>query len=146
MSEVGWYETKLRIVAGTREYASRIEESPSFQILNRALEMVAEQYNGKMVQAVKDYFGNETQCDLAVVVPNFERGVGIKVDRLNGAVRFIYDPYGGYDKIAQDIADALIQNYTAIALIRAMKSLGYKVREESAKAGQRGNVALIGVM
>lgn len=146
MSEVGWYETKLRIVAGTREYASRIEESPSFQILQRAVEMVAERYNGTITQAVKDYFGNETQCNLAIVVPNFERGIGIKIERANGAVSFAYDPYGGYDEIAQELADAITQNYTAIALIRAMKSLGYKVREEPAGTGQKENVVLIGVM
>lgn len=146
MSEVGWYETKLRIVAGTREYASRIEESPSFQILQRAVEMVSELYHGTMTQGVKDYFGNETQCNLAITVPGFERGIGIKIDRANGAVSFVYDPYGGYDEIAQELSDAITQNYAAIALIRAMKSLGYKVREEPAKAGQRRNVALIGVM
>jgi hypothetical protein len=71
--------------------------------------------------------------------------VGIKADRQTGVVNFVYDPYGGYESIAQDIADEITQCYTTIALIRAMRSLGYEVKEEAPEHRQK-SVMLVGVM
>lgn len=146
MSEVGWYNSEIKVLAGVKEYASNIEESPCFRILHQAMEMVAEEHHGSLVNAVVDYNGRETVCDLALVTPEFSRGIGIKVDRESGALKFAYDPYGGYEAIATAVTEAITQYYTTIALIEAMKSLGYEVREEPAENKPRKKVMITGVM
>ncbi|MEM2941653.1 MAG: DUF1257 domain-containing protein [Thermoproteota archaeon] len=134
MSEIGMYRSQLRFpLKFTLEMgggAVDLEKFLSFQILKEAMEMVAEKHKGELVRSIKDYYGRETKCDLAVSIPDFGRGIGIQVDRESGAIDFVYDPYGGYEKVAQEIIDEVTQNYIGIAVIRAMKSLGYSVREE----------------
>ena len=141
ISEIGWYKSVLRL-AGVRTFASNIEANPSFQILKRALEMIAQKHGGTLVDQVIDFSGQRTKCDLAVSTPEFSRGVGIRVDRNTGSVTFLYDQYGGYEQVARNITEEITQNYVAIALIRAMKSLGYKVEEEISK--EREGVVLVG--
>jgi len=145
MSQVGVYRSQIRIIAGVKTYASNIEASPAFQIMQKAMEVVSQQHNGTLSRTVTDYYGRQTECDFAVITQEVPRGVGIKIDRQTGAVNFVFDPYGGYQATAQAITDEITQSYTAIALIRAMKSLGYKVEEEVPQRGQK-SVMLVGVM
>jgi hypothetical protein len=107
--------------------------------------MVAQEHNGSITNAVTDYYGRATTCDLAVIMPSLPRGIGVKINRRTGAVTFNYDSYGGYEPVAKSIADEITQNYTTIALIRAMKSLGYDVEEEPA-SNKRKTVVLVGKM
>lgn len=140
MSEIGLYKSKIRLAL--KAFASNIEASPSFQILKRSLEIVVDECGGTLTNYVVDSMGRKTFCDFAVITPNFSRGVGIKIDRKTGKVTFLYDAYGGYSDVAQKIADTITQNYTAIAMIRAMKSLGYNVVEETSK--ERETIVLVG--
>lgn len=143
MSEIGLYRTRLNIVIDIKKGASALEQDPLFQMLRRAMEIVAERHCGELTQKVKDRFGRETACDIAIKIPEFPLGLGIQVDRRNGAVDFTYDRSGFRNPVVQKIRDEIVQNYTALAVIRAMKSLGYEVMEEP-----RGQdvVALVGVL
>jgi hypothetical protein len=140
LSEIGLYKSRIRL--NLKEYTSNIEASPSFEILERSLEMVADEHGGRLTNYVMDSLGRKTHCDLAIVTPAFSRGVGVKIDRRTGKVMFLYDKYGGYDDIVRKITDEITQNYVAIALIRTMKSLGYHVEEEANK--ERETVVLVG--
>ena len=125
-----------------KSYASNIEASPSFQILTRSLEIVVDEFGGSLTNYVVDYMGRKTFCDFAIITPNFSRGVGVKIDRKTGEVTFLYDAYGGYSDVARKITDMITQNYIAISMIRAMKSLGYNVVEETSK--ERETIVLVG--
>lgn len=140
MSEIGLYKSRIRLAL--KSYASNIEASPSFEILKKSLEIVAEEYGGTLTNYVVDSIGRKAFCDFAIVTPSFSRGVGIKIDRRTGRVTFLYDAYGGYGNVAQKITDAITQNYVAIAMIRAMKSLGYNVAEGTSE--KRETIVLVG--
>lgn len=133
MSEIGWYKSELKV--------RRAKGSPSLQVFQKALEMVVDEHGGKLATEVSDYYGNKTKCEFAIVLPEFLRGIGIQIER-DGSVNFVYDPYGEYERIVQDIVNEITQCYTSIGLIRAMKSLGYRVTDESKK--EEKTVRLIG--
>jgi len=137
LSEIGSYESRIRV----QSYASNIEASPSFEILKKSLEIVAEEHRGRLTNYVMDSVGRKTYCDIAIVTPSFSRGVGIKIDRETGEVMFLYDEYGGFGSIARKITEEITQNYVAITLIRAMKSLGYHVEDMSK---ERETIVLVG--
>jgi len=141
MSNISWYESSINI-AKVRTYSSNIEANPCFQMLRRSLEIVAKETGGKLFNSVTDSIGRATDCDLAVTFPTFTRGIGVKVDRNTGQVAFLYDQSGGYEQLAHKITGEITQNYVSIALISAMKSLGYKVEEENDE--QRETVRLVG--
>jgi len=127
--------------------ASNIEASPSFEILKKSLEIVAEKHRGRLTNYVMDSVGRKTYCDIAIVTPSFSRGVGIKIDRETGEVTFLYDEYGGFRSIARKITEEITQNYVAITLIRAMKSLGYHVEDVSHvedMSKERETIVLVG--
>lgn len=104
--------------------------------------MVVDECGGTLTNYVVDSMGRKTFCDFAIITSNFSRGVGIKIDRKTGEVKFLYDAYGGYSDVARKITDMITQNYTAIALIRTMKSLGYNVVEETRR--ERETIVLVG--
>jgi len=141
MSEIGWYKSIIRL-AKLRAYSSNVEANPSFQLLKRSLEILAQEHDGTLTNYVTDSLGRRTACDLAITTADFSRGVGIKIDKNTGEVTFLYDQYGGYGQAARKITEEITQNYVAIALIRAMKSLGYDVEEERSK--ERATVVLVG--
>jgi len=140
LSEIGLYKSRIRLAL--KSYASNIEASPSFEILRKSLEIVAEEYGGTLTNYIVDSMGRKAFCDFAIVTPSFSRGVGIRIDRKTGGVTFLYDAYGGYGDVARKITDAITQNYVAIAMIRAMKSLGYNVVDETST--ERETIVLVG--
>jgi hypothetical protein len=130
LSRIGWYKSRIRVQAPA-----------SFEVLKKSLEIVAEEHSGRLTNYVMDSVGGKTYCDMAVVTPSFSRGVGVKIDRDTGEVTFLYDEYGGFGGIARKIVEEITQNYVAITLIRAMRSLGYYV--EDASEG-RETIVLVG--
>lgn len=141
MSEIGWYKSRIRL-AKVAAYSSNIETDPSFQLLKRSLALFTQEHGGTLTNYVTDSLGRKTLCDLAIMTAEFSRGVGIKIDKNTGEVTFLYDQYSGYAQAAQRMAEEITQNYVAIALIRAMNSLGYDVKEERSK--ERAGVVLVG--
>lgn len=129
-SRIGWYKSKIRM----RSHASNIEANPAFQILKRSVEIVANENNGSLIDFVVGQNGTKKKCKLAVKTAKFKRGVGISINPKTGKVNFLYDSYGGYGKTAKQITEQITQNYVAISLIRAMKSLGYNVMEKKSES------------
>jgi len=142
MSEIGWYKSDIKLSDMTT-HRSNIESHPCFEILKKSLEMVAKEHKGNLTNYVNSYSGDKTPCNLAINTPEFSRGIGIKIDTNTGEVNFLYDSYGGYEKLVQDLTDEITQNYIAIALIRVMKSRGYRISEE--KSEQQTSITLVGV-
>lgn len=142
MSEIGWYKSDIKL-SDVTTHRSNIESHPCFEILKRSLEAVAKEHKGNLTKYVTSYGGDKTPCDLAMSTPEFSRGVGIKIDTNTGEVNFLYDSYGGHEKLVQDITNEISQNYIAIALIRVMKSHGYHVNQE--RSEQPTSVKLVGV-
>jgi hypothetical protein len=125
MSEIGWYKSQLRV--------KKAKGNPSFHVLQQALEMVAHDHKGKLTSEITDYYGKKRNCESAIILPEFPRGIGIKIEQ-DGTVNFAYDAFGGYEKVVQNIINEITQCYTTISLIRVMKSLGYRVTDESIKS------------
>lgn len=138
MSQVAMYRTRLNFGIALRGGNVGVEHLLS--ILGEAVQVVANDHGGRVTKAVHDGYGRSTPCDFAVVAPKVPHGVGIVIDKQNGTLDLVHDCARN---TAQEISDAIIQSYVAIATIRAMKALGYRVREEPT---ERRVVALTAVL
>ncbi len=145
MSLLSAYSTQIRVAPpsgpGRRSH-------PTWELLRQAVEATAEELGGEVQDSIVDYYGNRVACDFALVTPGFPRGLGVKVSPATGEVRFLYDPYGGYEQQVGRIRDALTQNYTALAVARALAIMNYAVEVEEAKAAdeQGKRVVVRGVL
>lgn len=147
MSHMASYKTKLRVNPACVTRSAR-QRDQTWKLLHAAAETAARDLGGKVVDAVSDYYGRHVPCDLAVVTPGFPRGVGMRVSPSTGDVTFIYDSYGDYRGVAKQVTDAIVQNYTAMAVAKALQALHYDVEyeETSEKPGRGRTVTVRGVM
>lgn len=132
LSIISSYSTRIR-VAPRAARGSGSKTDPTWQMLHEAVIAAAAQLGGEVRSEVLDYNGATRACDFAVVGPGFPRGVGVSVSP-GGEVRFMYDDYGGYKHQAKAICDLITQNYTTMAVSRALRSLNYEV--EVAESGE----------
>lgn len=145
MSLLSAYSTQIRVAPnlgpGTRS-------DPTWGLLEKALRVTAEEFGGELKEGIVDYYGNYQACDFALVTLAFPRGLGVKVSPVTGEVRFLYDPYGGYEGHARRLQDALTQNYTALAVAEALRTLNYEVEmeEEVLSGGPEKRVVVRGVL
>ena len=132
MSHVSSYKTEIRLESALGQGRS-VEEDPGWEILDDAVRATAEELGLEVVHAIRDYYGRSILCDWALTGPSFPRGVGVKVDRTTGEVSFLADTYGGFERVASQIKERVVQNYTAMCVARALKELNYavEVQEES---------------
>ncbi|MHB8928100.1 MAG: hypothetical protein ACYC9Q_10670 [Bacillota bacterium] len=149
MSHIASYKTKIRVKPGSPE-SPATRNAPTWKMLRTAIEAAAEDLGGTIGDSIIDYYNNRRYCDFAVSTPEFRRGVGIRVSRTNGEVRFVYDPYGDTKGAAKAIGDRVTQSYTTLAVARALKELNYDVEVTSgdqaeARAGRR-DVLVRGVL
>lgn len=126
MSHLSTLKTEI-VLATALESGQRVESDPGFEILKQAVETTAAELGFEVGVFIKDYYARNVRCDFALVGPDFPRGVGVKVSRVTGAVEFVYDAYGGYERKARQICDSIVQNYQTIALARALEMLNYTV-------------------
>lgn len=126
MSVISSYRTKIRLAP---ERLVDGELDPTWRIMTDALETTAQEYGGRVTGHITDYYGRQTRCQFALVTPDFPRGVGIRVGS-GGEVTYIYDNYGGYQRVAAQISERITQNYTALAVSRALEELNYSVEFE----------------
>ena len=91
----------------------------------------------------EDVYKRQIYCDWSLAGPIFERGLGIKVDRDTGDVTFICDSYGGYERLAGQIKEKVVQNYIALCVTRALASLNYEVEMEEVKHPTEGKKVLV---
>ncbi|MEM2111587.1 MAG: hypothetical protein QXX08_06890 [Candidatus Bathyarchaeia archaeon] len=140
MSLIGWYKTRIKLDM-MQKYGLNIETHPNFELLRKSIEIVAKKHNGEIRFHVVDALGREKKCDIAFATPDFSRGIGIKIDRNTGELYFLYDKYDDVSNIAKKLSGEVLQHYTAIALINAMKAYGYNVREDETQ--ERDAIILI---
>lgn len=135
MSYVGSYQTKIvvkpkpKYISSVTAENSDIEENPCLEILRLAINAVARDYECSVENFVVDYHGRRTDCDFALKPAGFVRGVGIKIAG-DGHVSFVYDDYAADPLVPRAICDQVTQNYVAIATMRALRELGYRIHEE----------------
>lgn len=144
MSVISSYRTKIRL-ASQRVVDGELD--PTWRIMADALEAAAQEYGGRVTEHITDYYGRQTRCEFALVTPDFPRGVGVRVGA-GGEVTFIYDHYGGYQRVAAEITERITQSYTALAVARALEELNYSVemdehREPAAAGGSRRRAVVV---
>jgi len=144
VSHVSSYKTEIRL-QGIAE-GKPAEEDPGWEILAQAVETVAEELDGRVETSIQDYFGRRAGCDFAVTCPRFPRGVGVRVSRDTGRVSYLFDDYGGYERAASEICDAITQAFVSLAVSRALETMNYEVEVEERQAGSRKEVLVRGVM
>lgn len=142
MSHVALYETQIRLaLSGGSE---NLAADPGWQTLQDAVDVVAKEHGGQVTDSVTDTEGRRTRCDVALSVPEFRRGVGVRVNRGTGEVSFVYDTWGGYERTAQAICAEILQNYTALAVSRALAEMHYQVDVQTvADEGRLGKKVLV---
>jgi hypothetical protein len=144
VSHVSSYATSIvfqHVAAG-----GALTEDPAWEILKDAVQAVAEARGGRVGDRVADVFGRSTRCDVALTLPDFRPGVGVRVDRRTGAVSFVYDAYGKPAEFFDSLTSEIVQNFTAIAVTRALRALNYQVELEEQGQGSGRRVVVRGVL
>jgi len=142
MSHISSYKTEIKLDKALS--AGRlVEEDPGWDVLNEAVHATAEEMNLDVTRTFRDYYGRSIACDWGLVGPDIPRGIGITVDRKTGEVVFSCDPYGGYEKIAGEIKDGVVQNYASLCVAKALAALNYNVEVDEVKHPVEGKKILI---
>ncbi len=142
MSHISSYKTDIRLESAL-EAGSPVQEDPGWDILSEAVNATAEEFNMDVTRSITDFYGRSILCDWALVGPGFPRGLGVIVDKKTGEVRFIADSYGGYERIAGELKDRIIQNYSTICVARALSELNYSVEVDEVKHPLEGKKVLV---
>jgi len=127
VSHLSKFKTEI-VLDSALQAGRKIEDDPGWEILKQAVETAAAELGFEVGVFIKDYYNRNLRCDFVLRGPDFPRGVGVKVSRATGAVEFVYDAYGGYERKAREICDSIVQNYQSIALARALEMLNYTVQ------------------
>lgn len=148
MSLVSSYKTDIRLTQALSE-GKPVEEDPGWELLGEAVATTAEEFRGEVSHTIRDFYGRTFYVDWAVSTPEIPRGIGINVDRKTGHVTFVYDAYGyeAHLHLIQEIKNRVVQNYSALAVSRALSMLNYQVdvsEERAASGGKR--VIVTGVL
>jgi hypothetical protein len=135
------------LVSGALNIKERVKPgSPCFALLRAAMQKVADERRGIIVDEYMDCNGERHECLLAVRTPAFLRAVGVNVDE-EGHVLFVYDaqprakakPQAGQlpadPKAAEAICEEITRNYAALAVRRAMHIHGYRTQQRT-ESGQ----------
>lgn len=143
MSVISHYRTKIRLSA---ERMNGEDMDPTWRLMGDAVEAAAQEYGGKVTDRILDAYGRPLRCDFALVTPSFPRGVGVKVGP-EGDVTFVYDPYDaegrGYRRFCAEITEHIVQNYTALAVAKALGEMNYSVEVDEAEEGPAGSRAVV---
>ncbi len=149
MSHIASYGTKIKVKPGSADGPSS-QTDPTWRMLRAAIEAAAQDLGGTIGNYILDYYNNVRSCDFAVITPEFKRGVGIRVSRTTGEVRFLFDPYGDTRGVAKLICDRITQNYTTLAVAKALRELNYDVEvtagDQAEARGGRRDVLVRGVL
>lgn len=144
MSEESSYSTEIQIYAQNVDQDANIEANPRLQILRKAVQIAAEDFEGEVTDRIVDCDGKETLCLLAIRTKGYPRGVGITIQQ--GKVAYIYDAYGDGKEWGRKISSAINQNYSVIAVMMAQEKLGYRIQVRESHAGVHKNIIVSGGM
>ena len=135
MSVVSRYGTKIRL-SPTRSVAGEVD--PTWRLMEEAVQAAAQDLGGRQVDRIFDAFGNQIPCEFALTTPSFPRGVGVRVGP-EGDVTFVFDHYDqegrGYRRAASEVCETIVQNYTALAVAKALAEMNYSVEVAEAREG-----------
>ena len=150
MSRKVTYRTEIvvpqpQLVSGALNIKERVQPgSPCFALLRAAMQKVADERQGLIVDEYMDCNGERHECLLAVRTPAFLRAVGVNVDE-DGRVLFVYDAQPkskakagqlpADPQAAETICEEITQNYAALAVRRAMHVHGYRTQQRT-ESGQ----------
>lgn len=118
------------------------ETDPTWELMREAIEVTAQEYGGTVADRITDAYGQTVRCDFALVTPDFPRGVGVRVGP-GGDVTFVYDHYGGYQRVASQLCERVVQNYSSLAVAKALKEMNYSVQVEETREGRAGPRAVV---
>ncbi len=143
MSHISVYDAQIQVnpvKAGHKDV--------TWDLLEEAVKTTAEEHGGQVTDEITDVFGRRSKVDFALRVPEFSNGLGIKVDRETGRVKFLYDDYGYNEKVIRGLRREVVQNYMALAVSQALDALNYEVdlEEELDMEERRRSVRVKGVM
>lgn len=133
------------IVFRTVAEGGPLESDPAWEVLQAAVQAVAEVHGGRIDKTVRDVFGRPQPCDLALHLAHLRGGIGMVVDRRTGQLSFLFDDYGHVEEYRQ-LRDEILQNYAALAVSRALRALNYQVDIDQTGAGEDRRVLVRGVL
>jgi hypothetical protein len=142
VSHISSYKTEIKLEQALLTGRS-VEEDPGWDVLNEAIHATAEEMNLDVTRSFKDYYGRTLECDWGLVGPDIPRGIGVTVDRKTGEVMFVCDSYGGFERVAGEIKDRVVQNYTSLCVAKALAALNYSVEVDEVKHPIEGKKVLI---
>ena len=97
-------------------------KNPNIQLLKQVFSILAQEYKCSLTNRIKDYYGNITNCLIALDVKS---GIGINVDE-NGELVILGDEYV-LGKLFNEVKDKIIQYYTALAISQIASQLGFTI-------------------
>lgn len=134
MSEQAYYETYISIPSAAARRSldgNLIDSEPRLSLLQRALNLAAEDHSGRVTGQIVDCDGKPIECLTGLTTREMPRGIGVRV-QADGRVVFVYDAHGdaGWGrKIAGEIA----ANYNTLAVRLALEAMNLDVRVEVSK-------------
>lgn len=106
-------------------------KNPNIELLKQAVEFLAKELNGEIVDKIFDYYGKEmTDFIIAIKTEKIFRGVGVKIE--NGEVKLVGDFYQVHSAI-DNFQKNLVKTYTSLAVANSLKSMGYNVQMQKSK-------------
>ena len=107
-------------------------KNPNVELLKQAVEQLAQELNGEIVNEIKDFYGNIMKdFIIAIRTPTLSRGVGVSVSK-DGELQLIGDFFGVHSA-AEAFQKNLVKTYTALAVAKSLQSLGYNVQAQKQK-------------
>lgn len=125
---------------------------PAVVLLKQAIALVAKQYSGE----VKPYYYNfvreeqSVNTGLALHIPiqagkpygyAIPRGIGLVLDETTGDLKFLGDPWAVNTTFYQQVQKDIIQKYTALAHVAALRLMDYQVSTQEVE----GRITITGV-
>jgi hypothetical protein len=138
MSEVSSYRTTITIPSlaqRTNLDGTIVDQEPRIALLQKALELVAQDHGGKVVKQIFDCDGKAIPCLLGVQTLKLPRGIGVVVGN-RGEVSFAYDAYGDASGWGKRLAGEIQANYNAIAVRLALQAMNLEVQVQEVCTSQ----------
>ncbi len=100
--------------------------APNVELLKQAVEQLAKELDGEIVNEIRDWGGNiRSDFIIAVKTSRLRRGVGITVE--NGEVKLVGD-FFNVEEDVEAFQKNLVKTYATLAVAKSLKSLGYNVQ------------------
>jgi hypothetical protein len=121
-------------------------ETPCGDLLHRALDKVARERSGALIDAWQDGAGRSRRALLALRTPDCPLGLGVDVEA-DGHVVFRYDARATNVAVVRRLCDEITQTYAVLAVMRAQAQHGFQVSvAEQPPTGGARRVVVHGAM